>query len=207
MGGCSPSGDRNSVAEARQTSSNDCPAEELSCGKQKPVRSNGRDPFVNDDMQIRATFASGSEVCLTRSGDVPRGFFVLLEPMANPCTENPDRKSFLAIDSNYNSIDHRTLLEAAFGDCDPLPAAIRAHVSKRDFSIPHHRILVCGESVSTGIGLTVYAMGGGMADSGEYMTQRIEYRATLATTEQRAKADLAVFREFLSSLELGFGTD
>ena len=112
-----------------------------------------------------------------------------------------------AIDSNYNSIDHRTLLEAAFGDCDPLPAAIRAHVSKRDFSIPHHRILVCGESVSTGIGLTVYAMGGGMADSGEYMTQRIEYRATLATTEQRAKADLAVFREFLSSLELGSGTD
>jgi hypothetical protein len=195
------------AADARQSGSKDCPAEELSCGKQKPVRSNGRDPFVNDDMQIRATFASGSEVCLTRSGDAARGFFAWLEPTGNPCSENPDRKSYLAIDSNFNSNFVKTLLEAAGGRCDPLPAGILEHATARDFAIPRHRVLVCGQRMSAGIGLTVYALGGGTEDSGDGEYQAREYRATLGTTERRAKADIAAFRKFLGSLELGFEPD
>jgi hypothetical protein len=190
-------------AAERQREAPDCPNWQLSCGKQKPVRSNGKDPFVNEDMQIRATFASGSEVCLTRSGDAARGFFVLLEPTRNRCSENPDRKSYFAIDSNFNSSFHKTLIETTYRGCDPLPTAILAHASVRDFTIPHHRVLVCRDKASSGIGMVVYAVGGGTMDSGEGLVEAIEYRATLGTTEQRAEQDVAAFRQFLGSLELG----
>jgi len=154
-------------------------------------------------MGIRATFREGSEVCLTRSGDAPRGFFVLLEPTENPCSENPHRKSFFAINSNFNANFHKTLVESAMGRCDPLPPEILRHASERDFSIPRHRVLVCGQRMDYGIGVVVYTLGGGEEDLGEGPYQAVEYQATLGTTERRAKADLAVFREFLKSLELG----
>jgi hypothetical protein len=51
--------------------------------------------------------------------------------------------------------------------------------------------------------MVVYAVGGGTMDSGEGLVEAIEYRATLGTTEQRAEQDVAAFRQFLGSLELG----
>jgi len=200
---CSPKTESSAQGERVSRNVPDCPTSQLSCGKQTPVRSNGKDAFVNEDMGIRVVFPEGSEVCLTRSGDAPRGFFMLLESVRNPCSENPDRKAYLSIDSNFNSSFHKTLIETAHGECDPLPSGILKYASARDFSIPGHRVLVCGERSNDGTGVIVYAMGGGTTDSGEGLVEAIEYRATLGTTEQRAKEDVATFREFLSSLELG----
>ena len=67
----------------------DCPEEMLSCGKQKPVISNGVEPFDNENYEIRAYVPRGDRVCLSRSGEAPHGFYAAYET-ARPCEEpNP----------------------------------------------------------------------------------------------------------------------
>jgi hypothetical protein len=53
-------------ADAANLALPDCPEERLSCGKQRPVVSDGVTRFRNEDLYLRAVFPSGEQVCFTR---------------------------------------------------------------------------------------------------------------------------------------------
>ncbi|HZF94380.1 MAG TPA: hypothetical protein VEZ20_05845 [Allosphingosinicella sp.] len=102
-----------------------CPADQLSCGLQRPVVSDGTAPFANDEFGLRIVFPAGSNVCMTRSGDAPRGFFAIYEGPAS-CEEPARPLRFVTVNLSWNALDHRTLEEALDGHCPaPSPETLR----------------------------------------------------------------------------------
>lgn len=68
----------------------DCPEEELSCGRQRPVISDGVTPFVNENYHLNMVFPRGDRVCMTRSGNAAHGFFAVYSPPLG-CPARPER--------------------------------------------------------------------------------------------------------------------
>lgn len=181
-----------------------CPAEQLSCGLQKPVRSDGVTPFENADMGLKAVFPEGSQVCLTRSGDAPRGFFASYAAGPAACEEPPRRPPrFITLNSAYNALAYPTL-EAAAPDCRPLPDALRGRLGA-PLAFPGQRSLVCDTTTREGtIEVTVNAMTGRRSDDGspEARAPTTGYFAVFGTTPDHLDEDLARFRRVLATTEI-----
>jgi hypothetical protein len=179
-----------------------CPAEQLSCGLQKPVLSNGVRAFVNEEMALRATFPAGSRVCLSRSGDAPRGFYAWYGTSEAGCPERGDiPASFMGLSAHWNAAFARSAEQAA-DPCRPLSGRVKRLLQGAALAIPGHRSLACARDGPEGrVEVTVYALGG-PADPDEGVPG-VVYFAVLGSTPERLEQDLVRFRQFLRLVRVG----
>lgn len=203
-GGPSPSSPPR-PAQAPPRVAPECPPEELSCGLQKPVIANGAHRFENETYGLRMSFPRGSEVCLTRSGDYPHGFFAVYARRAG-CLERPQRMPpFVSVYAEFNALLETSLLRAARG-CDPLSAALRRRVGPAPLAFPHYRSIACRQPSRPGtIEIVVHALAGPWERNDPELPRRtraILFAATLGTTPARLAPDLARFRRILGSIEI-----
>lgn len=181
-----------------------CPPEELSCGLQKPVVSDGVRPFVNEEMGLRVIFPRGAMVCLARSGDAARGFYTSLVPVEG-CPERPDRRVFISIYTMWNATFQPSVAEYWQG-CLPPSGAVRQRLMSGELSFPGHRSVTCQETSNDGmIELSVHTLArawSGNDLSPEFRTPSTAYSAALGTTLERLDEDLPRFRQVLRSIRI-----
>jgi hypothetical protein len=180
-----------------------CASEELSCGLQKPVASDGIHRFTNSETDLSAVFPRGSRVCETRSGDAPRGFYAWYGKPAKGCPERRDIDAArMSIDSSWNALFYTSLSQVA-RDCVPLSPSLKRQLRGRGLSIPGVRSLVCGQEAKNGaVAIKVYVLAGAR-DAAPVDHLSTIYAATLETRQERARRDLPMFRVFLQQLRLG----
>jgi hypothetical protein len=207
LAGCSPDGgapaqprQRASAPAAPRRVAPPCPPDHLSCGLQKPVRSDGIHRFVNGEMGVSAIFPPGSQVCLGRSGDAPRGFYAWYGARVQGCPERGDiPATAMGINTSFNALDYTSLRQAAM-NCDPLSGKVRRRGGTLGF--PGHRSLACQDLHRDGvIEITVYAMAGRSEWSPH--APEVIYFASLTTGPERLDRDLRMFRTFLGRLRIG----
>lgn len=186
-----------------------CAPGQLSCGLQRPIISDGIRVFRNRDMGLRATFPAGSRVCLSRSGDAPRGFYARYGATEPGCPERGDGPaSSMGIGASFNTTFQRSLGEAAAGDCGPLSGRVTALLAGEALAIPEHRSLACQADRRDGrVEIVVYAMAGSWPDGSPGGSPgdapRVIYWASLGTEPQRLGQDLDMFRAFLRTVRIG----
>jgi hypothetical protein len=183
-----------------------CPPEELSCGLQKPVLSDGVRRFENENYGLRMTFPRGSAVCMTRSGNAPHGFFAAYgsEPS---CAERPERRPrFISVYAEFNALFYTSIAEALPDGCGPLSDAVRRQLESRELAFPGHRSATCQTPSGGGnVEISVYTLAGPWDESGPppaVRSRSIVFSATLGTTPARLGADVARFREVLRSIQI-----
>lgn len=209
---CTATGPENEMATPRNLSAimndlppADCSEEELSCGKQRPVVSDGVTRFRNEDMYLSAVFPAGSQVCLTRSGDSPRGFFAVYGAPPG-CPELPERPPrFIVINSMYNATFHATVEEASGVDCDLLSAETRRRLGGVPLAMPGFRTMVCETHGPAGaIEISLNFLGGPWQRVDELRDRRrtVIYTASVGTTPDHFDEDLARFRRVLASVRI-----
>jgi hypothetical protein len=124
-------------------SETDCPAEELSCGRQRPVVSDGVTRFRNDNMYLSVVFPAGSQVCMTRSGDSPRGFFAVYGAPPG-CPERPERPPrFIVLNTMFNANFHERAEDIAGLVCDPVSPETRRRRAAAPLALPRVRTQGC----------------------------------------------------------------
>lgn len=200
---CSPQAPENDAPEKAAVETPACPPEQLSCGLQKPVRSDGVTPFENADMGLTAVFPEGAPVCLARSGDAPRGFFVNYGD-GQGCSERPGRgPRFITLHADHNALFVRSAAEALPGDCRPLSDALQRRLAGA-LAIPGHASAACqGPAAEGAVEVMIYAMAG--ETEGETPGSRVPavvYFAGFGTTQAHFDEDLARFRSVLASVRL-----
>lgn len=181
----------------------DCPPEQLSCGKQVPVVSDGMRPFENHEMGLTAIFPAGSRVCLSRSGDAARGFYAWYGAAATGCPERGDiAATSMGLSSAFNASFDRTLVQAAPRDCRPLSANLTRRLRGAPLAIPGHRFRACQSAgPGGGVEITLYALAGKPLI--EEDAPGVVYFAFLRTPSDPRDQDLAMFRTFLRQLQIG----
>jgi hypothetical protein len=151
-------------------------------------------------MKISAVFPRGSQVCMSRSGDSPRGFYASYGKNGGKCRE--DRLSAdasMGIGSVGAAYMDHPLLDIA-AHCRPLSAHILTIPSGDSLTLLGGKSLTCQETKQDGsILITVHTL----ADSTDPADQGPLYWATLSTKPDRMSDDIAMFRRFLESLKLG----
>lgn len=205
---CTPRPPQRAEPRAAQAKAPACPAEQLSCGLQRPVRSDGATPFENADMGLKVVFPAGSQVCLTRSGDAARGFFASYAGGPPACEEPPQQPPrFITLNTSWNALFHPTL-EAANPDCRPLSTELRRRLGE-PLAFPGQRSLVCDTTRRAGtIEITVNALTGRrQSDDGTAETRAptTEYFAVFGSTPDHLDEDLARFRRVLATTEMTGG--
>lgn len=200
----------NRIAEVSVTNEDraePCPPEQLSCGRQHPITSDGVTAFRNEEMGIAALFPAGSQVCMSRSGDAPRGFYARYGTDEPGCPEREDgdaRTTFMGIGSSFNPLFYRTLREAAGEDCQPPGDAVLRRLGRPPLAIAGHGSLVCQSMRPNGlIEISVYAMAGRWPDNDPEGVPYAIYWASLGTREDRLEQDVRMFRTFLNRLHIG----
>jgi hypothetical protein len=210
-GACTAGGSDNNVAAERNLASimnnlppAPCPEEELSCGKQRPVVSDGTTRFVNDNMSLSGVFPAGSQVCLTRSGDEPRGFFAIYGAPPS-CAERPERPPrFIVLSAMFNAAFYVRAEEILGGDCRPLSAETQRRLGA-PLAMPGFRTLLC-ETRSTGgsIEISMNFLGGPWweGETPGSRRRKVVYVFILNTTPDHFDEDLARFRRVLASVRI-----
>jgi hypothetical protein len=178
-----------------------CPAEQLSCGKQTPVTSDGARVFKNDEMGLQAVFPEGSRVCMSRSGDAPRGFYAWYGTTVAGCPERGDiPAAFMGISSSFNALAYKSLQQAAH-NCAPLSPRVKKHLKGASLSVAGHSSVACQSGEPDGaLRITVYTMGGKPTEEG---VPSVIYFASLVSQNARLDHDLAMFRTFLHRVRVG----
>jgi len=182
----------------------DCPEEELSCGKQRPVVSDGVTRFRNEDMYLSAIFPAGSQVCMTRSGDTPRGFFAVYGAPPG-CPERPERPPrFIVLSAMFNAAFYVRAEEILGGDCRPLSAETERRLGA-PLAMHGLRTLVC-ETRSAGgsIEISMNFLGGPWweGETPGSRRRKVVYVFILNTTPDHFDEDLARFRQVLASVRI-----
>jgi len=201
-----PAAEQAATAQPAEPKAPPCTPEHLSCGMQRPVPSDGVRPFVNEEFGLRVVFPRGSRVCLTRSGDAPRGFFAIYGADAG-CAERPERPPrFIVFDLGYNALFRASLAEVLPDDCRPPGAALRRRIGSPAPAFPGLRSAICQLPSRTGdIELYVYTMAGQQPRRDSSPESRTPYAiaiASLGTTAAHFDEDLARFRRVLASARI-----
>src|SRR5437763_5456851 len=116
--------------------SKECRAEELSCLKQHPIRSDGLHSFNNGDMGLSVVFPLGALVCMGRSGDAPRGFYAWLGVPTNCSERTPDDlPGYFGIYASYNSLEW-TSPQQAFQSCKAISPQLSRRLRGTKFGFP-----------------------------------------------------------------------
>lgn len=187
-------GDAASPGRARP-----CPADELSCGKQKPVKSDGIRPFTNGDMGLSVVFPRNALVCMGRSGNTPRGFYSWIRFPTNCSEPGPsDAPAYVRIYASYNTLEWAAP-QQAFLSCKPLSPVLATRLGERKLEFPGHHSAVCQHRIQNGVELTVIALAGPKCDG----IRSVTYDATLGTTWLRFGMDVKNFENFLRSAKIG----
>jgi hypothetical protein len=153
-------------------------------------------------MQISALFPAGSRVCLTRSGDTPRGFYAWYGIDEQGCPERGDRAATrMVINSTYNANFHTSLEEVHPPDCKPLDPVVR-EATRQDLRLRGRRSQICQYTAPGGrLELLLTTFGGTQSD-GFPRAPDIVYNVNLETSRGRLERDLPMFRTFLANLRL-----
>jgi hypothetical protein len=193
------------AASATRAGPPPCPAEELSCGLQKSVVSDGIRAFRNENMGLSALFPAGSNVCLSRSGDAPRGFYAFYGKPQLGCPEGDfESPATMGIGSSFNATFIRSLQDLPSGECLPLRGRVAELLPGEPLAIVGHRSLACQEERKGGrLQIRVHALAGRRPDTLDEDAPIAIYWAFLATESNRLEHDLAMFQDFLRSLRIG----
>ena len=212
-GACEGAGRDNEAAPANlanRAAAPDCPEDDLSCGRQRPVVSDGVQPFADPNHYLAVVFPRGSPVCMTRSGNAPHGFFAVYGA-APDCPERPDRPPrFISIHAEFNALSWTELAQARTQDCGPLSGPVRRRLEAAPLRLPEVPSAVCQRRGAPGtIELVVHALGGPWQTQGT-PPRTSRYRAaiyylTLGTTDAHVDEDLARFREVIGSIRIDAG--
>jgi hypothetical protein len=188
------------TVEAAPRSPAPCRSEQLSCGRQRPVPSDGVHPFINEDMGLRAVFEKGSGVCLARSGDAARGFYAHYGAETD-CSERGARPpAFIGLYASWNSSDYASLGEAV-PDCRPLSPAVARNLEGETLAFPGILSLACQRQEQPGrIEIAVNALAGRRNGGDADGPPATLYTAILGTRPERLEEDLARFRTFLGNV-------
>lgn len=191
------SGNMASLANAT-----DCPEDDLSCGRQRPEVSDGVTRFSNDNMYFSAIFPAGSQVCLTRWGTAPHGFFVVYGTTQR-CPERPERPwRYIVLDASYNAPFYERVEDSLGGPCTPPSAGHRQRLSGLGSVFLGVPILLCethGPGGNFEIGM--HFLSGPLWDRGSRLRKAI-YDFSLGTSEATFDEDLARFRRVLASVRI-----
>lgn len=176
-----------------------CPADELSCGKQKPVRSDGVRPFINREMGLSVIFPRGYLICMGRSGDAPRGFYAWLG-IPTSCTESklPVPPGYFGIYASFNVLDW-TSPRQNFRFCKPLSPGLSRRLLHAKLRFAGHPSAICQRMTKDGVELTVTVLGGPKCDG----ISAVDYNASLGTTWKRFDVDLKRFETFIHQAKIG----
>lgn len=184
----------------------DCPAEQLSCGKQQPVVAAEGQIFVNEDMRLSAVFPAGSRVCMARSGDAARGFYSTYGLEVQGCPERGDLPATrMGINSIFNALDYPTV-DAALADreCLALSPQLSRRLGAPNLRIGGHRTRICQSDEGGGwIGITLHALAGQRHGSPADNLPVAEYTAFLSTSPERFDQDIPMFLAFVDRLRIG----
>ncbi len=189
----------------------DCPEDDLSCGRQRPVVSDGARPFEDANHYLTVTFPRGSQVCLTRSGPAPHGFFAIYGTPPD-CGERPERPPrFISVYGEYNALFWTELGEARTEDCRPPSAATGRRLGSEPLQLTGFPSGVCERPSAPGtVELSVYALAGPWQTQGDppnlYRYRAGLYYLTLGTTDAHFDEDLARFRRVLASVRIATRT-
>ena len=139
----------------------DCLETQLSCGRQRPIVSDGVTPFVNENYYLAMVFPRGSQVCATRSGDAPHGFFAVYGAPPG-CPERPNRPPrFITLYAEYNALFITELSEIMPDSCRPLAADTRRRLSGPGLSFPGSPSILCEtRAASNRFEISVYTLAG-----------------------------------------------
>jgi hypothetical protein len=159
-------------------------------------------------MGLLAVFPAGSRVCLTRSGDDPRGFYAWYGTSETGCPERGDiPAAYMSVSSAFNALFYGSPREAAPSDCRTPSAAVRQLLRGRHLAIPGHRSFVCQEEEPSGrIELVVYALAGERPKLWPEGVPPIVYYAALGTIPPRLDRDIRMFRAFLRTVRVGLAS-
>lgn len=186
----------------------DCPEEELSCVRQRPVVSDGSAPFLNANYGLTMVFPRGDRVCMTRSGNAPHGF-VAHYGDGTGCPERPEQgPRFIALYAEFNALFYTTLAQALPARCRPVSSATARRLRGVSLAFPGFPSTVCETPARPGaIELSVYTLAGPW-QQGERPGSRVRkavYYITLGTADAHFDEDLARFREVLASIRIDSG--
>lgn len=185
----------------------DCPETQLSCGRQRPIVSDGITPFVNESYYLAMVFPRGSQVCATRSGDAPHGFFAVYGAPPG-CPERPNRPPrFITLYAEYNALFITELSEIVPDGCRPLAGDTRRRLSGPGLSFPGSPSILCEtRAASNRFEISVYTLAGPSHDGDGPGAPRIRaatYFMTLGTDAAHFDEDLVHFRAVLASVRIG----
>lgn len=194
-------GDRAATVAARDAPP--CPRDQLSCGFQQPVPSDGETVFVNEEFGLSVRFPRGSGVCMTRSGDAPRGFFAVYGIPPN-CEERPARTPrAIVVNLSWNGPEYRSI-EEAVRTCEPPPPATLRRLGDRPPALAGRTARVCETAGADGSReIVLHAMfpaPGRAAAPGD--PPAILAFAAVSTVPAHAEEDFARFREVLASIRI-----
>ena len=155
-------------------------------------------------MGLSAVFPAGSRVCMTRSGDAPRGFYAWYGTSAAGCPERGDiAAGRLAIDSSFNALGDRTP-EEAIGACRPFPASLAEKSGGGGLSFRRLPSLACMSALPDGwLEISVHALAGRSPSASPPEAPLVLYTASLTTKPDRLQEDIPMFRSFLGRLQIG----
>jgi|GEM_PF-5597592 len=174
-----------------------CPAEQMRCGMEQPVVTDGR-VFRDARLGLAAAFPAGMPVCKswTEFSDEPLGFHAMYRPADIPC-ENTDQSRTLGLEIVTAGTSRETLPP----DCRPLPPASLQAFGGHVPSLPGHRSHICQETATDQIAIVVRTHASLPQANGQ--EKATIYEAYLVTTEADLAEDARVFEAFLQTAKIG----
>lgn len=172
----------------------ECPAEDLSCGKQVPRVASANEVFANEDMGIETSFEDGERVCVGRSGDSPRGFYTFSGAQGAYCESEGTRS--VGIHAWFNAT-HQVMPDGIAGDCRPPQHPEYQALATINWPGDNFRTLHCFEHRDADFeSLTIYALAKPRIPG---QVGLYGYYAHLSTVAPHRAEDIARFRRFLNA--------
>jgi hypothetical protein len=212
--GCSPRHETSAQdsahlkpAPSRVAAAIPCSPDELSCGLQKPVVSDGKRRFINAEMSLGAVFPRGSRVCMTRSGDAARGFYAWYGVETVGCPERGDiQATRMTINSYWNATFYTSLRQVMehMPNCTRTSGSLKRILRGSSLAIGTVPSRACARDGQNGaFEIDVYALAGRPLSDTLSRAESTIYVASLETSAERANRDLAMFQTFLRQLRVG----
>lgn len=192
--------DMTSVAKVR----NIAIALTAGCGILLLVATNSPNLHRNDEFGLKVSFPDGGKVCVASSGDHPHGFYAWYGGRQTDCgsTNADPSASVLSIYASYNTTFEASPRQVLSEACRRGSASSANAIDLGGLSIPELASDACSIQRPDGsLEIEVGAQGGELVADGT-AHPRINYSASLITRLDRVDRDLAMFREFLSGINV-----
>jgi hypothetical protein len=176
-----------------------CPPDQIQCGMEQPVVSDGRRVFRNEKMGVAATFPASRPVCTSRGkDDHPRGFYAMMRAPDMPCDVLDDSR-LMGVEvaqsgrSGCASLDAQSLLR-------PLTPGT-ARLFRTPPKLGGAAAVACEAHRDDDIQISIFAFAPPPADPGG--SPGTLYEGYMVTTRAHLAEDVRSFEHFLEGVRIG----